>query len=441
MIRISLESIAAKLQWLRSQGSESMDKLLDTPRFVEALCFLQAASQQPGGLQKFCTEFLAASPKWVASVTKARPQLEEWERFPNWERFPEMIKRWCEEPSIDCIGDFVFTEFGPSFPGFVEAVAVFADAYAETEMQKTADTSLRKTVISELDFARTSTVPMVLVADTRHGKTTAIETYCRAWPGRARLITVPDGQHEREFYAAFAEAFGIAVMPSVATRTIKDRVEYTLRHTGLFSVLDEAHYVLPHNYTKTTPPQRLNWVRAQIIDRHLPCALSCTPQSQQESLARYAQRTHYNLEQWVGRMPKPVLISDKPSYDDLVAVAKARFGDFPQVVIDELCDAADGKIGACKSRTTGETGFKIIELAGARARFLAAQRERKVTLADIREAVLWAGAPAGPTPPGSDFSETKTGVRRECRHAGAEPSHGARAGGIRAPVSVEEVPA
>ena len=209
----------------------------------------------------------------------------------------------------------------------------------------------------------------------------------------AGLVRVPESNDEREFYAAYAEAFGMDVTSLTSKKVLKDRVQFTLRNSGLFCVHDEAQRLIPIRYHKDTPPQRLEWVRSQIMDRHLPCAFFCTPQSQEESLARYRDRTHYNMEQWLGRMPKPVLISDKPTYEDLMAVARARFDDFPKAGLEEMCDAADEKIERAGARLNGEGGFKIIEHAGARARYLAEQRGARVSLADIREAVAWAGAP------------------------------------------------
>ena len=99
------------------------------------------------------------------------------------------------------------------------------------------------------------------------------------------------------------------------------------------------------------------------------------------------------MEQWLRRMPRPVLISEKPTYEDLMAVARKRFAGFPQAVLDELCDAADEKVEGAGARLNGEGGFKIVELAGARAKFLADRCGGKVTVADIRTAVAWAGAP------------------------------------------------
>jgi hypothetical protein len=385
MIKISLERIAAKLHWYRTLGDPDAEKLLSTPRYVEALCFLQAASHLPGGVEKFVEGFLAAYPEWVSSLSRLGQ-----ERLSS---FAAHLQLWYEAQMSGM--EIRHNEFNRLFPGFLETLCRYMDLHAEAEMDKTADTSLRRKVLFELDFARVSSppVPMVLIADTRHGKTTAVDTFCRAWPGRARLVTVPESNHEREFYEAYAEAFGMEFTPKTQTRTLKNRVQFTLRSTGIMCVHDEAHWLVPIRYQQDTPPQRINWVRTQIIDRHLPCAFFCTPQSQEDSLARYLERTHHNMEQWLGRMPKPVLVSDKPTYEDLVSVAKVRFPEFPPAALEELCDAADEKIDGAGARINGEGGFKIIELAGARARYMAAQRSGKVSIAEIRQAVAWAGAP------------------------------------------------
>ena len=425
MTRLSLERIAERLHSLRSKGSIGADTYLSTPRYVEGLCFIQAMSMLPGGLEKFTKAFLSDSAVWYASVYK--PDQDELNPLVWYDTFEAQLCKWCGAEEAFEIGDTYHTPFDGMFPGFLAALAVFMDNHAKAELAKTADTSLRRKVIFELEFARTSSppVPMVLVADTRHGKTTAVETYCRAWPGRARLVTVPESNWERELYAAYAEAFGMDFTRGTEVRDLKERVQFTLRNTRLFCVHDEAHWLIPVNYGKNTAPQRMNWVRTQIIDRRLPCAFFCTPQSQEETLARYVARTHYNMEQWLGRMPKPVLISDKPTYEDLMSVARVRFPDFPQAALDELCDAADEKIEGAGARLTGEGGFKIVEHAGARAQFLAEQRRGKVTISDIRKAVAWAGAPLpeiepDPVPRLNEFSQpARGGLGR--RAVAAEP--------------------
>jgi hypothetical protein len=452
--RLSLERIARKLYLLKREGCIGADRLLSTPRFIEGLCFLQAFSELPGGLEKFTQSFLGACGEWWTSLPKDRWGADGADdsvsyalSMRNYDSFEELLCKCCESEKINCAGDVAFGELDRRFPGFLTELSKFMDDHARAELEKTADTSLRRAVFLELDFARTSSppIPMVLVADTRHGKTTAVDAYCRAWPGRARLVTVPESNHERELYAAYAEAFGMDVTPGTQTRDLKERVQFTLRNAGLFCVHDEAHWLIPVKYQKDTPPQRLNWVRTQIVDRHVPCAFFCTPQSQEETLERYVEKTHHNMEQWLGRMPQPVLISDKPTYEDLMSVARVRFSDFPQAALDELCDAADEKIEGSGARLNGEGGFKIVELAGARARFLAAQRGGKITVADIRTAVAWAGAPLPEVAPArasqvKEFSGPARGGPGR-RGGAAESPHRLRTGSCLAIITVPEVTA
>src|ERR1035437_3240915 len=75
MTRISLKIIAKRLHRLRTDGSDGSARELANPRFVECLCFVQAMSQLPGGLEKFCEEFLKDSPGWLRPL----PPRNEWD--------------------------------------------------------------------------------------------------------------------------------------------------------------------------------------------------------------------------------------------------------------------------------------------------------------------------------------------------------------------------
>jgi hypothetical protein len=409
MMRISLKTIAEMMHRLRMDGSDGSAKELAKPRLIEGKCFVQAMSQLPGGIEKFCEDFLKSSPDWLRSL----PPRSEWDDI--WQRedvackkrghdgerllkepkghevdgrsnllhasqLAEYLASWCGAvPNGYIYGG----DFAARCPGFLEALGAFMDAYAQAEIAKTADTALRRKVFGELDFARMECVPVPLVADTRHGKTTAAETYCKAWPGRARLVTVPASNRERDLLRAHAEAFGLDFTPSTPTPHLKEWVEFTLRNTGLFLLYDESHYLIPINYDRGTPPRRLEWVRTEVIDRGIPCAFLATPQSSDETLKRYAEKTKYCLGQWLGRIAPPVVLSDEPSDADYVAVARLHFPDFSGCVIDELCDVAAQK----------QCGFKWLEQVGRRARHEARIRSAdRVALVDARKAAEWAGA-------------------------------------------------
>jgi hypothetical protein len=197
------------------------------------------------------------------------------------------------------------------------------------------------------------------------------------------MVTVPASNRERDLLRAHAEAFGLDFTPSTATPHLKEWVEFTLRNTGLFLLYDESHYLVPINYDKGTPPRRLEWVRTEVIDRGIPCAFLATPQSSDETLKRYAEKTHYCLGQWLGRIAPPVVLIDEPSDADYVAVARLHFPDFSPCVLEELCDVAAQK----------QCGFKWLEQVGRRARHEARMRSAdRVALVDARKAAEWAGA-------------------------------------------------
>ncbi len=393
-------TIARRLHSLRMDGSDGAAKELTKPRFVEGLCFVQAMSQQPGGLERFCEDFLKASSGWLHGLPARSKWDVQWQihvyrcREHGEEYCPdnglsnsldgsslcELLASWCGAvPNGYSWGG----DFAARCPGFLEALGAFMDAYAQAEISKTADTSLRRRVFRELNFAWRSCVPVPLVADTRHGKTTAAETHCKAWTGRARMITVPASNSERDLLRAHADAFGLDFTPSTPTPHLKEWVEFTLRNTGLFLLYDESHYLIPINYDRGTPPRRLEWVRTEVIDRHIPCAFLATPQSSNETLRRYADKTKYCLEQWLGRIAPPVVLDDEPTDEDYAAVARKNFPEFSGCVLDELCDVAAQKQG----------GFKWLEQVGLRACDEALNRgAERVSIADIAKAAEWGGA-------------------------------------------------
>src|ERR1035438_5618885 len=83
MTRISLKTIAEMLHRLKMDGSDGLDRELVKPRLVEGKCFVQAMTQLPGGAEKFCEDFLKASPGWLRSL----PPRSEWDS--QWQRLDE----------------------------------------------------------------------------------------------------------------------------------------------------------------------------------------------------------------------------------------------------------------------------------------------------------------------------------------------------------------
>ena len=136
--------------------------------------------------------------------------------------------------------------------------------------------------------------------------------------------------------------------------------------------------LIPSNYKQTTAPARLNFVRFNLIDREVGCAFFATPQSYRQTLDQYVKTTGYRMEQWLGRMMRPVILPDNLGKDDLLAVAKCHFPDFDELLLKRIVARA----------LISEGYIKNVEIAAKRARFIAREHGRqKVSLPDVREAI------------------------------------------------------
>ncbi len=87
MTRISLKTIAEMVHRLRMDGSDGSDRELAKPRLIEGKCFVQFMSQLPGGTERFCEDFLKASPAWLRTL----PPRSEWDDL--WKRMSVSYER------------------------------------------------------------------------------------------------------------------------------------------------------------------------------------------------------------------------------------------------------------------------------------------------------------------------------------------------------------
>ncbi|MCC6821761.1 MAG: hypothetical protein IT579_13595 [Verrucomicrobia subdivision 3 bacterium] len=286
-------------------------------------------------------------------------------------KLPSLLSDICQHESTHLAG----TSYCPALPALLTEQIV---RHATATRVQLADTVVTKTVFRELEFACSERVPVPIVGESRFGKTQSVKVWCDANPGRARLVTVPDGNREVDFMRAHADAFGIDYNPSTPAPILKDKVEFVLRHSGLMAVYDEAHYLVPSSYHKATPPRRINWVRSKVMDQGVPCAFFATPQSHRQTLEKYVTTTGYRVEQWLGRMAPPVILPDLIPFEQIVAVAKIHFPEIADVLLEELAD-----------RSINSEGYlKYIDMAGRRSRFLARERNHAVpTKSDVLDAI------------------------------------------------------
>jgi len=325
-------------------------------------------------------------------------------------KLPRLLSDWCEEKSMACGGPWYCPDLLPTLFDFM-------DRHAAEAARQLAETEVTKIVFRELEFARSQKVPVPIIGASRFGKTTAVSVWCEMRPGLARLVTVPDSNRERDFYAAHADPFGLQYNPSTSTAELKRTVEYVHRNSGLFLVYDEAHFLVPTSYHKATPPRRLNWIRCQVIDRGLGCAFFATPQSYRETLAAYVKKTGYCMEQWLGRLAPPVVLPESLPAVDVQAVARKHFPDVP-----------DPYLKLISARALQSEGYlKNMELTVKRARFLASERRHKSpTLEDVKDAIADMMPGFGLDVQGAEGYKRRAVAPREVRRQPAPSPQGGR---------------
>jgi hypothetical protein len=321
-------------------------------------------------LQHFLTDQMTPrdaegnDPRAVALRTAVqkynRPWMVNWFARQAVEKLPDQLQWFCLPD-----GTLMLSRSFRAVRRDLEAtLREFMERHAQETAATIAETTVTKTVRRELEFALASGVPVPIIGESRRGKSKSVANWCDMFPGRARLVTVPESNNELDFMRAHADALGIAYSHTTTTLTLRDQVEFVIKHSGLAVIYDEAHYLVPISYNKATPPRRLNWVRAKLVDRDVPTAFFATPQSYRQSLAKYAEETGYRIEQWLGRVAPAVILSDKIPFDEIVAVARSKFPELSQAQLEELADRVVVSNGNLKS----------LELAGKRARFLAGER-------------------------------------------------------------------
>lgn len=223
----------------------------------------------------------------------------------------------------------------------MSAVIAMIGRHAEIASRKLAMTEVSRKVFDCLDYALQERTMVRIVGNPRYGKSESIETYCEMHPGIARVVRVPSSNSLAGLHCAIAEALGIMDIGFASRpQRIKERIEFVLRHTGIFLIMDEAAYLIPQNYTKTTAPMRLNWVRAEIVDRGLPLALSVTPQTFLPAVERFVQKTQYTMEQFLGRTYRVVQLPITIGREDVMAVARIHFPGLADCFYSQFADLA-----------------------------------------------------------------------------------------------------
>ena len=267
------EILAAKMAAVGNfKAPKVREQLKAQPRLFELFWLLQAMSMRPGGLDKLCEEFLAEfaarigtaamraakgkaeySPKQVIAILKEIPRrhrpsvsfglesrnyfLDEpyddpsalYEKRGNSdyeqerlefiskltrayfhalcrdfaaEDLPGQLARVCNEPQT-------IIEDPWYFDGLLSALVEFMDAHAKRTLAGLAKTEVSLKIFDAMEYAWQEKALVHVEGDSRFGKTQSVKTWCAAWPGKARLVTVPCSNSDADLIRAFAEALGM----------------------------------------------------------------------------------------------------------------------------------------------------------------------------------------------------------------------------------------
>jgi hypothetical protein len=159
-------------------------------------------------------------------------------------------------------------------------------------------------------------------------------------------------------------------------QVLRQQIRFVLRHLRFFLILDEAQFLVPQNYTKTTPPERLNYVRTELMEG-LPLAMIHTPQTFSPDADRFVKKTGFAMEQFFGRVYRTVQAPDELPRADLLAVARMHLPELGDEYLEVIADLAE----------LSENYLQTVEAVGKLARFIARREgHRRITISDIETA-------------------------------------------------------
>jgi hypothetical protein len=259
----------------------------------------------------------------------------------------------------------------------VAVVFEMMDRRAKEVSKRLAMTAVAKKVFDALDYALQERVTVRIEGDSRFGKTEAGKAHVEIHPGLERRTVVPESNSLSDFLRAIADSLGIAYSCGTGLQVLREKIRYVQRQFRCLLLLDESHYLVPQNYTKTTPPQRLNWVRAELIDMGFPVALIHTPQTFLPDVDKFVGKTKFAMQQFFGRIYRSVRLPDELDRPDLLAVARIHFPEFSDEYLEVIADLAE----------LSENYLQTVEAVAKLARYIARREgHRRITVSDIETA-------------------------------------------------------
>ena len=267
------------------------------------LFFLHSLSLKRGGLRRVAQDLALTFPS------------------PNDEGLAHLLAELCINPKVAvAFSDGVPRKRSqPLSQTLCDLLHQFQDRYEAKAKADLVMTSIGREVFDTLDHALAMGNMVVLEGNSGIGKTTAVEAWCAAHHGEARLVSLSGISHKTGFFQKLATAIGLAASNRKAT-DMQVKVEEFFRRTGLMLMIDEAHYLWPQHQRSHSSPELVDWVNTALVNQRVPVALICTDQFAKLK-ARVEKRTGWTSEQLEHRVKRYKKLPAAPTKQDLNSVA------------------------------------------------------------------------------------------------------------------------
>ena len=243
--------VAARAQCCRSERERA------------ALWFVQAMSWEEGGLDGFAERIAATFPDHPLLIAEPGIDESQWNSAaellgedPPKPTRPKLRKttledgalsislsdhlaKWCLDPSVR-LGDMGQAFARDQIPDLLGLLEQMEQQTREAALALVAQTSICQKVFESLDYTLETDFLTLIDGQSRTGKTASGEAWCKANPGRARLVKVPSTGDDIGFFRRIAEALGGSSALSLKGVQLRERVEKTLQSSRLMLVFDEA---------------------------------------------------------------------------------------------------------------------------------------------------------------------------------------------------------
>ena len=120
---------------------------------------------------------------------------------------PDHLARLCVDPSLELNSSAADVWY---FDNLIEALLLYRTHWIKEAESRLANTEISRQISENLDFCYRRRRMILIEANVGVGKTATVKAWCSRYAGLVRYVETPSSNDDRSFYAAIAEAIGVA---------------------------------------------------------------------------------------------------------------------------------------------------------------------------------------------------------------------------------------